>query len=41
MSRAKNRHEAERWLKTAEEDLKAGQLLFKHGMYAQACLYAQ
>lgn len=41
MSRAKNRHEAERELKTAEEDLKAGQVLLEHGMYPQACFYAQ
>jgi HEPN domain-containing protein len=41
MSRTKNRSEAERWLLTAEEDLKAAEVLFRGGMYAQACFYAQ
>ncbi|MGO9567171.1 MAG: HEPN domain-containing protein [Desulfomonilaceae bacterium] len=41
MSRTKNRSEAERWLLTAEEDLKAAEVLFRGEMYAQACFYAQ
>lgn len=41
MSRSKNRYQAERWLLTAEEDLRAAELLFEAGMYAQACFYAQ
>ena len=41
MSRTKNRHEAERWLQTAEEDLRAAQALFAAELYAPACFYAQ
>lgn len=41
MSVAKNRHQAERWLQTAEEDLQAVKALSEAGMYAQACFYAQ
>jgi HEPN domain-containing protein len=41
MSQSKNRHQAERWLLTAEEDIKAAQTLLKAKMYAQACFYAQ
>jgi HEPN domain-containing protein len=41
MSRTKNRSEAERWLLTAEKDLKASELLFEGAMYAQACFLAQ
>lgn len=41
MSRAKNRHEAERWLLTAEEDLRAARFLLEAGSYAQACFLAQ
>jgi HEPN domain-containing protein len=41
MSQAKNRHQAERWLATAEEDLQAVQALLDAKMYAQACFYAQ
>ena len=41
MSRSKNRYQAERWLKTAEEDLAAARVLAEAGMYAQACFYAQ
>jgi HEPN domain-containing protein len=41
MSRTKNRHQAERWLQTAEEDWNAAQVLLNSGMYAQACFYAQ
>ena len=41
MSGTKNRHRAERWLQTAEEDWKAAQVLVSNGMYAQACFYAQ
>jgi HEPN domain-containing protein len=41
MSHPKNRHQAERWLQTAEEDLQAAQVLLDAKMYAQACFYAQ
>ena len=41
MSYTKNRHQAERWLQTAEEDLRAAQALSDVGMYAPACFYAQ
>jgi HEPN domain-containing protein len=41
MSQRSNQHEAERWLRTAEEDLRAAQTLREHGLYAQACFYAQ
>lgn len=41
MSIAKNLHEAERWLHTAEEDLQAARVLSDAGMHAQACFYAQ
>ena len=41
MSRSKNRHQAERWLQTAEEDWRAAHVLQANGMYAQACFYAQ
>jgi HEPN domain-containing protein len=41
MSQSANRHQAERWLQTAEEDLRAAQTLLDHGIYAQACFYAQ
>ena len=41
MSRTKNRYQAQRWLQTAEEDLKAAQVLMTAGLYAQACFYAQ
>lgn len=41
MSQSKNRHQAERWLRTAEEDMQAARLLGDSEMYAQACFYAQ
>ena len=41
MSRSKNRHQAERWMQTAREDLAAAMVLAEAGMYAQACFYAQ
>ena len=41
MSHSKNRHQAQRGLQTAEEDLRAVQILLTGGMYAQACFYAQ
>jgi HEPN domain-containing protein len=41
MSRSKNRHEAERWLLTAEEDLEAAQLLLRARKYAHCCFLAQ
>lgn len=41
MSVSKNRYEAERWLRTAEEDLRAAETLLNAGLFAQACFYAQ
>jgi HEPN domain-containing protein len=41
MSQSKNRYQAERWLLTAQEDLRAAQALLDAQMYAQACFYAQ
>lgn len=41
MSQQKNRHQAERWLATAEEDLDAAGVLAGAGKFAQACFYAQ
>ncbi len=41
MSRSKNRHQAERWMQTAREDLAAAMVLAEAGMYAQACFYAR
>ncbi len=41
MSQNKNRYQAERWLKTAEEDVRAAEVLFEAEMYAQSCFYAQ
>ncbi len=41
MSLANNKHEAERWLGTAEEDLQAARVLMQAGSYAQACFYTQ
>lgn len=41
MSQSKNLYQAERWLRTAEEDLRAVQVLFEAGIYAQACFLAQ
>ena len=41
MSLSDNRYQAERWLLTAREDLKAVKALLEAGAYAQACFYAQ
>jgi HEPN domain-containing protein len=41
MSRSKLHHEAERWLQTAGEDLRAAQTLRADGLYAHACFIAQ
>lgn len=41
MGRSKNRYEAERWLRTAEEDLRAAEALAQACSFAQACSYAQ
>ena len=41
MSQSKNRREAERWLQTAEEDLRAAELLMQGRAFAQACFYSQ
>jgi HEPN domain-containing protein len=41
MSQAKNAQQAERWLQTAEEDLRAAQALARGRFYAQACFHAQ
>lgn len=41
MSQSANQHQAERWMQTAEEDLRATEILMHGNMYAQACFYAQ
>lgn len=41
MSQTKNQRQAERWLRTAEEDLRAARTLLEAELYAQACFYAQ
>ena len=41
MSLGKNQREAERWLQTAEEDLRAAELLLQGRLFAQACFYSQ
>ena len=41
MSLSKQLHEAKRWIQTAEEDLKAAEILYEAGAYAQACFHAQ
>jgi HEPN domain-containing protein len=41
MSWSKNRYQAERWLTTAEEDLRAAELLFETELYAAACFHTQ
>jgi HEPN domain-containing protein len=41
MSLDKNRHEADRWLQTAKEDIQAAQVLLDGGLYAHACFLAQ
>ncbi|MBI5302910.1 MAG: HEPN domain-containing protein [Chloroflexi bacterium] len=41
MSQTKNQHEAQRWFKTAEEDLYAAQALMQASAFAQACFYSQ
>jgi HEPN domain-containing protein len=41
MSDKKNRYEAERWLKTAEDDISAAKVLLDNGKYAQACFFSQ
>jgi HEPN domain-containing protein len=41
MSIPKNVHEAQRWIQTAEEDLRACRVLIEKNMYAQACFYCQ
>ena len=41
MSQSKNLHEAERWLKTAQQDSRAAQSLSDNGFFAHACFQAQ
>lgn len=41
MSVSKNRREAERWLLTAEEDLRAAETLLNAGLFAQVCFYVR
>ncbi len=41
MSLSGNRYEAERWLRTAEEDLAAVRALIESNSFAQACFYCQ
>lgn len=41
MSQSKNRHEASRWLLTAQQDIAAARTLAENSFYAQACFLAQ
>ncbi|MGB9591453.1 MAG: HEPN domain-containing protein [Candidatus Kryptoniota bacterium] len=41
MSQSKFKHEAERWWKTAKEDLEAAKILKDYGKYSQACFLCQ
>jgi len=41
MSRAENKYQAERWLLTADEDLRAARAIFAAEFFAQACFLAQ
>ena len=41
MSIEKNREEGLRWLKTAEDDFEAAEILKKSGKYSLACFHAQ
>jgi HEPN domain-containing protein len=41
MSVSDNRYQAERWLATAEEDLRAVRALLDAGLYSHACFQAQ
>jgi HEPN domain-containing protein len=41
MSLEKNKHEAERWLKTAQGDLESAEILMSMGKYAHACFHCQ
>ena len=41
MSQSKNRYEAERWLTTAEEDLRAAHSLHDSKNFSHACFMAQ
>ena len=41
MSQSEDRHEAQRWLDTAAEDLRAARTLAEAGFYAHACFSTQ
>ena len=41
MSLDKNQHEAERWLKTAKDDIESANILMTNGKYAHACFHCQ
>jgi len=41
MSVEKNKQEANRWFKTAEDDLDSSRVLHQNGKYAHACFHAQ
>jgi len=41
MSVEKNKHEANRWFKTAEDDLDSSRVLHQNRKYAHACFHAQ
>jgi HEPN domain-containing protein len=41
MSQSSDRHQAQRWLDTAAEDLRASRTLAEAGFYAHACFSAQ
>jgi HEPN domain-containing protein len=41
MSAEKNRIEASRWLRTAQDDLRSASVLFENKQFAHACFHAQ
>jgi HEPN domain-containing protein len=41
MSLTKNRNQADRWLRTAGQDLRSAEILTEAGQYANACFLAQ
>ncbi len=41
MSGERNKHEAERWLNTAKEDIEAASILFNNKKFSHACFLSQ
>jgi HEPN domain-containing protein len=41
MSQSQNRYQAERWFRTAEDDVRAAKILLSKGMHAHASFHAQ